>query len=40
MGLCQKKLVPALDAGSQKNRLYQSDTYTVRSNAIPRRARE
>ena len=38
--MCQKSLVPALDAGPQKNRPYQSVVYTVGFNAIPRQARE
>ena len=38
--VCQSVLVPALDAGPQKNRPYQSVVYTVDSNAILRQARE
>lgn len=38
--VCQSVLVPALDAGPQKNRLYQSDVYTASFYAIPRQARE
>jgi hypothetical protein len=38
--VCQNILVPALDAGPQKNRSYQSDIYTVSFHAIPRQARE
>ena len=37
---CQNMLVPALDAGPQKNRPYQSDIYTISFYAIPRQARE
>ena len=37
---CAFPLVPALDAGTQKNRSYQSDIYTVSFHAIPRQARE
>ena len=40
MEVCQNILVPALDAGTQKNRPYQSDIYTVSFHAIPRQARE
>ena len=40
MEVCQNILVPALDAGPQKNRPYQSDIYTVSLHAIPRQARE
>ena len=40
MEVCQNILVPALDAGPQKNRPYQSDIYTVSFHAIPRQARE
>jgi hypothetical protein len=39
-GGCQNPLVPALDAGPQKDRPYQSDFYKVGFNAIPRQARE
>ena len=38
--VCQSVLVPALDAGPQKNRPYQSVAYMVGFNAIPRQARE
>jgi hypothetical protein len=38
--MCQNLLVPALDAGPQKDRPYQSDFYRAGSNAIPRGARE
>ena len=38
--MCQILLVPALDAGPQKDRPYQSDFYRAGSNAIPRGARE
>ena len=38
--VCQNILVPALAAGPQKNRPYQSDIYTVSLHAIPRQARE
>jgi len=38
--MCQNPLVPALDAGPQKDRPYQSDFYKVGFNAIPRQARE
>lgn len=38
--MCQHLLVPALDAGTQKDRPYQSDFYKVGFNAIPRQARE
>ena len=38
--MCQNTLVPALDAGLQKNRPYQSVAYMVGFNAIPRQARE
>ncbi len=37
---CQNLLVPALDAGSQKDRPYQSGFYRAGFNAIPRQARE
>ena len=37
--MCQNLLVPALDAGPQKDRPYQSDFYRAGSNAIPRGAR-
>ena len=40
MGVCQKLLVPALDAEPQKDRPYQSDFYRVGFNAIPRQVRE
>ena len=40
VAVCQNTLVPALDAGPQKNRPYQSVVYTVGFNAIPRQARE
>ena len=40
MGVCQNLLVPALDAGPQKDRPYQSDFYRAGFNAIPRQARE
>ena len=36
----QNLLVPALDAGPQKDRPYQSDFYRAGFNAIPRQARE
>ena len=36
----ENTLVPALDAGPQKNKPYQSVVYTVGFNAIPRQARE
>ena len=39
-GVCQNLLVPALDAGTQKDRPSQSDFYRVGFNAIPRQARE
>ena len=35
MEVCQNILVPALNAGTQKNRPYQSDIYTVSFHAIP-----
>ena len=38
--MCRNLLVPALDAGSQKDRPYQSDFYRAGFNAIPRGARE
>ena len=38
--VCQNLLVPALDAGLQKDRPYQSDFYRAGFNAIPRQARE
>ncbi len=38
--MCQNLLVPALDAGTQKDRPYQSDFYRAGFNAIPRGARE
>ena len=38
--MCQNSLVPALDAGPQKDRPYQSDFYRAGFNAIPRQARE
>ena len=37
---CQNPFVPALDAGPQKSKPYQSDVYMTGSNAIPRQARE
>ena len=40
MEVYQNILVPALDVGTQKNRPYQSDIYTVSFHAIPRQARE
>ena len=40
MKVCQNPLVPALDAGPQKDRPYQSDFYRAGFNAIPRQARE
>ena len=40
MEVCQNLLVPALDAGTQKDRPSQSDFYRVGFNAIPRQARE
>ena len=40
MEVYQNLLVPALDAGPQKDRPYQSDFYRAGSNAIPRGARE
>ena len=40
MEVCQNLLVPALDAGPQKDRPYQSDFYRIGFNAIPRQARE
>ena len=40
MEVCQNLLVPALDAGPQKDRPYQSDFYRAGFNAIPRQARE
>ena len=40
MGVCQNLLGSALDAGSQKDRPYQSDFYRVGFNAILRQARE
>lgn len=36
----QNPFVPALDAGTQKDRPYQSDVYRAGFNAIPRQARE
>ena len=39
-GVCQNPFVPALDAGPQKSKSYQSDVYMTGSNAIPRQARE
>ena len=39
-GVCQNPFVPALDAGPQKSKPYQSDVYMTGSNAIPRQARE
>ena len=38
--MCQNTLVPALDAGPQKNRPYQSVVYAVGFNVIPRQAQE
>ena len=38
--MCQNLFVPALDAGSQKDRPYQSGFYRAGFNAIPRQARE
>ena len=38
--MCQNPLVPALDAGPQKSKPYQSDVYMTGFNAIPRQARE
>ena len=38
--VCQNLLVPALDAGMQKDRPYQADFYRAGFNAIPRGARE
>ena len=40
VAVCQNTLVPALEAGPQKNRPYQSVVYTVDFNAILRQARE
>jgi len=40
MEVYQNLLVPALDAGPQKDRPYQSDFYRAGFNAIPRQARE
>lgn len=40
MRVCQNPLVPALDAGSQKSKPYQSDGYMTGFNAFPRQARE
>ena len=40
MEVYQNLLVPALDAGPQKDRPYQSDFYRAGFNAIPRGARE
>ena len=40
MEVCQNLLVPALDAGPQKDRPYQSDFYRIGFNAILRQARE
>ena len=39
-GVCQNPLVPALDAGPQKSKPYQSDVYMAGFNAIPHQARE
>ena len=39
-GVSQNPLVPALDAGPQKSKPYQSDVYMTGFNAIPRQARE
>ena len=36
----QNPFVPALDAGPQKSKPYQSDVYMISFNAIPRQARE
>ena len=36
--MCQNPLVPALDAGPQKSKPYQSDVYMTSFNAIPRQA--
>ena len=38
--MCQNLFVPALDAGLQKDRPYQSGFYRAGFNAIPRGARE
>ncbi len=38
--VCQNPFVPALDAGPQKSKPYQSGVYMTGSNAIPRQARE
>ena len=38
--MCQNLLVPALDAGPQKDKPYQSDFYRAGFNAIPRGVRE
>ena len=38
-GVCQNPLVPALDAGPQKSKPYQSDVYMAGFNAIPHQAR-
>ncbi len=40
LGGGQNPLVPALDAGTQKSKPYQSDVYMTDFNAIPRQARE
>ena len=40
LGGGQNPLVPALDAGTQKSKPYQSDVYMTGFNAIPRQARE
>lgn len=39
-GVSQNPLVPALDAGPQKSKPYQSDVYMTGFNAIPRQVRE
>ena len=39
-GVCQNPFVPALAAGPQKRKPYQSDVFMTGSNAIPRQARE
>ena len=38
--MCRNLLVPALDAGPQKSKPYQSDVYMACSIAVPRQARE
>ena len=40
MEVCRNLLIPAFDAGTQKDRPYQSDFYRVGFNAIPRQVRE